>query len=186
MKKEGNGRALSLFLSLIFIVSIFHVTVHIIVYQTSMPLAKTIGISGHAIGNVNITDSFEEDLKEKYPKVLPLSQMILIIEWGLLLSLAIFMVARTKINIRNESLGMGKVLRTDDSKTDIDLLYDLLKEKKRIGVSAIAKSFGVTKETAEEWGEILENGDLATVDYPRLGEPHIMINEVENEKEKKQ
>ncbi len=65
--------------------------------------------------------------------------------------------------------------------TDLDVLYEILKRKKRIRVSEILKYFKIKKETAMEWCKILESGELATIDYPGFGESVIQIKQSKNE-----
>ena len=58
--------------------------------------------------------------------------------------------------------------------TDIDVLYALIKEYKKRKISEIAKIFGVSKEKAEEWANILEESQLAKLHYPAMGEPELI------------
>ena len=63
------------------------------------------------------------------------------------------------------------------NKTDLDVLYDLLREQKEIKISKITKTFNISRELALEWGKILESGDLATLNYPGFGEIVLKIKE---------
>lgn len=58
-------------------------------------------------------------------------------------------------------------------KTDLDKLYTLLNERKKLTVSEIAKSFDVSKKEAEEWGKILQEQNLIELHYPTVGEPEL-------------
>ena len=71
------------------------------------------------------------------------------------------------------------------SETEIDVLYRLLQEKKSLSVATIAKTFGITKEKAIEWAKILEDNDLATVEYPAFNDPQVEIKGLDEEKDKK-
>lgn len=62
-----------------------------------------------------------------------------------------------------------------ESITPLDTLYDLLKEKKIMKVEDIATHFNVNRELVMEWGKILEAGELATINAPRIGKPTIQI-----------
>ena len=64
-------------------------------------------------------------------------------------------------------------------KTDLDTLYLLLKNKKKLNIDSISKTFGVTNEKALEWAKILENSDLVKVEYPAFSSPEVKINEKE-------
>lgn len=57
------------------------------------------------------------------------------------------------------------------ARTDLDILYEMLKKKDKVGLDEIELAFGVSYEVAMGWAKILENGDLAEVDYPRFGKP---------------
>lgn len=71
------------------------------------------------------------------------------------------------------------------SNTDLDALYSILKEHKHLKIIDIAKTFKISKERAFEWAKILEESNLAMVEYPAFSEPLIEIKseEVKNEKE---
>jgi hypothetical protein len=72
----------------------------------------------------------------------------------------------TKIKVKREK-GKGK------AHTDLDTLYDLLKSKKNLKLSAIAKTFKINKEQALAWSKILEKHDLARIEYPAFSEPEV-------------
>ncbi len=58
--------------------------------------------------------------------------------------------------------------------TDIDLLYKILMDKKRMKLSEVMGNFGVTEKHALEWAKILENHGLAKLKYPAFGEPELV------------
>ena len=73
----------------------------------------------------------------------------------------------------------GVQFKKERQETDLDLLYKLLKEKKVLRLAVISGVFGVGRSTALEWARILEAGDLATIRYPTVGDPKILLNEGE-------
>ena len=77
-----------------------------------------------------------------------------------------------------------KIIRTNEPyKTDLDDLYNTLKARKELRLSTICRLFNISKDGAVEWARILENGDLAYVDYPSFGEPILKIkNKVETKR----
>lgn len=85
-----------------------------------------------------------------------------------------FIYERKMKKRENELIGFH-IEKAGPNETDLDVLYEILKNKKKIGLSAVAKSFKVNKEVAMEWCKILESGDLAIIDYPGFGEPTIKI-----------
>lgn len=177
-KKEVKKRsfpAIGILITLLILTILGHATTHFIVYKTSIPLLETIGVSGLVIQNVSSDVNLESQLKEDYPKVSFISKIALIGEWSLLILLIVFSATKKRIHLKKEETSIRPIVNKDNSKTDIDLLYDLLKREKNLRVSTAAKLLNVNKETVEAWGEILENGDLATLNYPRFGEPEITL-----------
>ena len=69
--------------------------------------------------------------------------------------------------------------------TDLDILYKILKEKKRMRINLIAKTFEISEEQALDWGKILEDNKIATLEYPAFYGTELILNEEEmnNEKE---
>jgi len=63
------------------------------------------------------------------------------------------------------------------SKTDLDTLYEILKRENEISIDDIGKVFKVDLEIALDWSKVLENGDLAIIDYPRFGKPVLRLIE---------
>ncbi|MFA4953672.1 MAG: hypothetical protein WC584_05600, partial [Candidatus Pacearchaeota archaeon] len=87
---------------------------------------------------------------------------------------------KIKINLDELSKNGGK------SKTDLDTLYNLLKQKKALKVGTIARIFKISNENALEWSKILENHELVVIDYPTFNEPEVKIYEKEVEEKEKQ
>ncbi|MFH1291253.1 MAG: hypothetical protein ABIH79_01725 [archaeon] len=73
--------------------------------------------------------------------------------------------------------------KSTKSRTDLDTLYEILKHKKEIDIGDIGKVFKVNPEIALEWSKILENGDLAMIDYPGFGRPVLRLLEEGNRDE---
>ena len=74
--------------------------------------------------------------------------------------------------------------------TSIDKLISLLRKKKRITISELAKILNVPLKQVDEWVFILEDKGLVDIKYPVFGEPEVAIREIkpeqleeENEKE---
>jgi len=67
------------------------------------------------------------------------------------------------------------------SSTALDTLYDLLQEKKELKIEDISKRFNVSEEVVTNWGKVLEAGDLAIINHPRIGKESIIIIEKETE-----
>lgn len=65
------------------------------------------------------------------------------------------------------------------SETNLDVFYNLLKDKKSLSIKTVAKLFKVSREKALEWAKILENHELVTIEYPTFSVPEVKINEKE-------
>lgn len=120
------------------------------------------------------------------PLHLDISTIAFILQWVVLLAIAFVAYAKflkhkneEKITINFNQLKIKK----PKSGTDLDVLYNLLQEKKKIGVNTIAKLFKIPKEKALEWGKILENQELVIIEYPAFSDPEVKLNEKEKEGE---
>ncbi|HLD02186.1 MAG TPA: hypothetical protein VJC07_00615 [Candidatus Nanoarchaeia archaeon] len=66
-----------------------------------------------------------------------------------------------------------EIFRIKDYETDFDKLYNYIKEKGTIKLVDVAKMFGLSKQQAEEWAQILANQKLLKLHYPPFGEPEL-------------
>lgn len=116
------------------------------------------------------------------------SKLFLIGQWTLLILLLLFIVFRDN-KLKKQSMEVISInvrKKPGANRTDLDTLYEILKQKKKLGISTISKAFNINKEIALEWGKILESGGLAIIDYPGFGEPVIMVvDKMEIKKEEK-
>ena len=161
-------------ISLIFIIAIFHSASHIVISGTGIAGLAESGISGLSIGKF----SLEKDIKPIYKEISQTSLVILMLEWLLLLMLFISAIIRHRQSI-NENIKQGFSIQKyrAKTKTDLDILYEVLKEKKHLRISTISKIFNVDQEVALNWAKTLEAADLARIHYPRVGEPELTLNE---------
>jgi len=100
------------------------------------------------------------------------------IQWVLIFFLFVIAVVRYTQRSKDEKVIINyeeKIVKLQKAETDIDLLYSILKEKKKIKIGAICKIFKITKEKALEWGKILESNNLAVINYPAFSDPEIEI-----------
>lgn len=177
--KRGKTNVLGGIIVLLVLIAVLHTASHIIVYGTGIPNFASTGISGLSIGNVNL-----DEIKQ-YSEIPSISQIVIVIEWLFLIILILLVFVHDKINLKREILSLNqKKEKLTKTKTDLDVFYDLIKEKKHVKLSTAAKLFKVEKEIIIEWAKILESGNLVAIDYPRFGEPEIVLVE-ENETQKK-
>ncbi|MBI5804051.1 hypothetical protein HY450_02300 [Candidatus Pacearchaeota archaeon] len=181
-RKSGFLKLLMTFLILLIII---HSFVHLSVYGTGISAEVDGTISGFSVGKVKVG----EEIKSVYPLKQSLSGIFVVGEWVLLLIFFVFFFTKSRLSKRKEfeEIHMNRKKRMG-TKTDIDVLYEMLKEKKRLRFSSIAKAFEIEESVVMEWGKTLESGGLALIDYPRFGEPYIVIKEeteVKNEEKEK-
>ncbi len=171
-----RGRALKIVIALVIIAALIHSFLHIVIFKTSLSLTKTIGLSGFAVGELN---SEELESKIRNNSNASFASMIIVgAEWVLLFSLIALSAVKSRLADSVQRAAHVEILKKrTKSDTEIDMLYDLLQKNKKITVSKAAELFKVDKEIIESWGEILENNQLAVVDYPRFGEVEIRLND---------
>jgi hypothetical protein len=157
-------------LALLILILLIHSILQITVYGTGISDFFEKGISGFSVGNFSLGD----DLKQKYTSISLTSKIILLIELILILAVIAFILIKSKASLKKEVQNIDINLNRDrKNKTDLDILYGLLKKKKHLRLSSITKVFDVDKNTALNWCKTLESADLVTIDYPRFGEPDI-------------
>lgn len=59
--------------------------------------------------------------------------------------------------------------------TDIDKLYNIIKEEKTARMSKVSKRLGVPEEKIQDWVDILEEHKLIDIDYPVMGDPVLKL-----------
>jgi len=123
--------------------------------------------------------SIQERVTSTYNDTTPISKLFLGVQWLILISLLLSSYVKDKgIMIRKaelQGIDMEKLSRKKG--TDLDTLYNLLKEKKQLRVSTIAEAFNVDKKIALEWCKVLESGGLVVLDYPTSKEPIVRLSE---------
>ena len=185
-KKRGVFWALLFFL----LIAIVHSVLHVYVWGLGIPGFFDKGISGFSVGKFSIG----EEQTGGYSLDVSLSQILVIVEWFFVLAFFIFMHTRNRISSKkefndlqiskNKNLSSSNKNSPSKNKTDLDVLYDLLQSKKRISFAAIIKTFNVDEKTAMNWAKILEVGNLATISYPRVGSPELVLIEKTEEVKK--
>jgi len=123
--------------------------------------------------------SVKEMVTEVY-KTTPFTLKIFLgAQWILLILLLIFAFREDrKVKSRKKELeGIDLKKMTPKQGTDLDTLYNILKNKKQLRISTISKVFNINDKIAIEWCKILESGNLAILDYPGIGEPIVKLIE---------
>ena len=137
-------------------------------------IEDTIGfISGNSVGET--IDGFYEVSSVNHRIFIAFQFLLLLV---IVISFFI-MIRKFKLKKRLSKSDFIKSGNTK-SRTDLDTLYEILKNKKEIDISDIGKVFKVNPEIALEWSKILENGDLAMIDYLGFGRPVLRLLEENN------
>lgn len=173
-KKGGKREVVAAFYIILFLIVLVHTYYNI--YGLSIPKISQAGISGNAIFG---------DLLKKTEDIAQKNRMIIAAEWLILIILSIYFLIKTNKTFEKErkieniiaKININPQIKKSRSKTDLDVLYDLLKKNKLLTIKAISKYFKVSSEVAMNWCKILEEGDLAEIDYPAIGEPRIILIE---------
>ncbi len=159
----------------VLVVALFHTALHVLAYGTGIPGFAESGIVGFSVGEFDIGESIENF----YPTGSSFSMIFVFIEWVTVISLFTILYINQRIEERMEyaELSSRMKIKFDNHKarTELDDLYEILKEKKKVRISTIAKVFNVDKNVVLEWARTLEEGNLASVYYPRFGSPQIVL-----------
>lgn len=174
MKKRGIGGILRVLTVFVIILTVVHTFVQIVSFGTGIPGLAPSGVQSLPLGFINLPQEVRIHLSNfSYP-----SKIMVGAEWVILASL-LFITLRKKPIQKQEYpilLNISKA-KSDTStiKTDLDVLYSALKEKKSLKVSLVARSFNVEKDTVVDWCKILESANLASLYYPKFGEPELRL-----------
>lgn len=173
---------ISLVVLLLIFASIVHSFFHVVVYGTGIPKLAENGLSGYSVGKLDLGEEFSSF----YPFRADFSAIIVIIEWIFVISIIVFFYTRriTGMKVEFDDLMTSFHPENSGTKTDLDKLYELLKEKKRLRLSNVAKAFNVDKKVIENWAGALQAGKFITIEYPRFGEPELVFYSKEPYSEK--
>ena len=131
--------------------------------------------------------TFSGKVSSEIPKLtarIDLSTILFLIQWVLVILIALVIYHSHLKNRKEKIVKIDKIKMTKGkSQTDLDVFYNILKNEKILKMSAVAKTFNLTKEKALEWSKILENYGLANVEYPAFDDPVVRINENEKNEE---
>jgi hypothetical protein len=164
-----------LFVSLL-LVGILHGFFHFFILKTGVSELAGTGMSGLALTETNWLD----DIKAKASPGNSLSGTVLAVEWGvILLALALMAIRRKKLDKEEFDLVNVAKLKVEKTwtKTDLDNLYEVLKERKDLKLQTISKAYGVDKNVVMSWGRALETAGLIRIEYPLFADPKFIYEE---------
>ena len=122
--------------------------------------------------------SIKETVAEAYTSIPPTIKVFLIAQWVVLILILAYSFIRDKRVInRADELDETDLKKISEKRgTELDALYSILQDKKKLSLLTISKVFNVNREVAMDWCKVLELGNLAYLDYP-AGGPVIRLNE---------
>ena len=170
---EGKDKiwVLKLLFSLISVILLLNLTFHSLVYFDYLEDKKD---------NINLFSS----LRNNFAPYRLYSTVAILIEFVILFIILMKFISYKKgLKLRKKVLDLRN-FHSSRTTTDLDALYEVLKEKKKLSLSTIANTFNVSTALVYEWGKILENGRLAKIEYPRFKEPILTLMEEIDEQER--
>jgi len=108
------------------------------------------------------------------------SLIAFILQWIILIMIVMFSYTQFIKQKKMENISekdIPKMNELGNLETELDRLYELLKVKERLSIDSISKVFGIEKEKALEWAQILEEHDLVKIEYPAFSDPEIEIKD---------
>ncbi len=136
------------------------------------------GFAGKISGN-----TIKEKLVGIYESSSVSNKILILIQFvvGIIAAVMIFVIINKRLK-KKKTFSRNDFVenKTKKSRTDLDMLYEILKKRKKIDIVDIESVFKVSPEVAFGWAKILENGDLAVIEYPRFGKPILILMEKEN------
>jgi len=118
------------------------------------------------------------------PLGLNMSIVLFIGQWAILLLIVFFAYMKFLKHKKTEEIKSQNFVvpcTLKKSETQLDTLYNAIKDKKNLSVGSIAKAFKIEKEKALEWAKILENNDLVIIEYPAFSDPEVKLKLSEEE-----
>ena len=184
MKKKGKIKISSMLLVLLTLIAVAHTGIQFLIFGTGIEGIDQAALSGLAIGDVSIF----EGIKQKYYAISDTSRYIIAVEWLVVLAIILIILIKGRIDLKKDTSHENIKVKHKKPKpeTDLDILYEMLKKKKSIRILTISKIFGVKKEIAIDWCNILESGDMAEIKYPIVGSPKLILPETLAKDDKKE
>lgn len=150
------------------VLAIFVIDVVNFVYKMNKINPFNSGLTGYSV---------VESFGEMYSSLPMTSKVLLWVQICALVLLLLYIMFRDK-GITEDKKELSTINLSESSRpseTDLDVLYKLLKEKGKLRISTIAKAFKIDSSLAMEWAKTMEEGKLATIDYPRFSGPILRI-----------
>ena len=169
----SKKNALMILIGVVLLVGIVHFLLHVAIFGTGVSGFYRDGAGKISLFGFNLFESF----KQQYSFYSLPSKIILLVEVLFLVFLVFvfYFSRREDVNDDKEITALKEKYMNEKHTTDLDVLYNILIERKRIDLKSISKIFGVTSEVSENWCQVLESGNLAVIHSPRIGDREVII-----------
>lgn len=161
-------------INVIILIFIVNVILHIIIFGTGIKGILKNGINQIVFGSKVLQISAFSDLHYG----LRIYSFFAIVIELILIFYFIFKEYKGKEDVSKELKEIQRLkmhYSASKNQTEIDVLYNILKEKKKIKLSVLNIVFGVDKNTLREWIDSLEAGNLAELKKKSFGELEIVL-----------
>ena len=163
------------YLTILFVIFFLHATLHLGIYKlTSLNISF---LESKCLYQQFKTQALY--INDLYPPLQLISQIVLIAE-VVFIVFGVILAGKQKKEpeiVKVQELKEQKAKVLYQINTDLDRLYEALKQKKKIKISEIASTYKVSNDIALEWCKTLELGKLAALSYPRFSEPTLILKE---------
>ena len=169
----SKKNALMILIGIVLLVGIIHSLLHAVIFGTGVN-----GLYKDGAGKISLLGfNFFEGFKQLYSFYSLPSKIAMLVEVLLLVFLVFvfYFSRREDVNDDKEIIALKEKYMNEKHTTDLDVLYNILIERKRIDLKSISKIFGVTSEVSENWCQVLESGNLAVIHSPRIGDREVII-----------
>jgi hypothetical protein len=167
-------------LVIILVIFVLNLLFYASIYGTGTSLLYPAGITKMQMlmGNIGYLSSIIANSSTRQISLITIgAEFVLII---LMMAIAaIKRRIRTKREYGTSTIHSHLLNPRSKTETEIDVLYRLLQSRKTMKLSAAVKIFKAEQDTIIEWCKILENANLATLSYPKVGEPEMAVIEKE-------
>ena len=163
------------FVFFVIFVAILNAIAHFVVYSYSV-----LGLTGEDVSGFVVRGYAVGDFIQRfYPLSESISRIVVISEWVLVVILVLLSYFRDKGKVNRKFGELRSVYEKSKIRngTELDRLYEMLKREKKIDFGSISKLFDVDDEVVKSWAETLEGGKMASIGYPRIGSPFLVIRE---------
>src|SRR3989344_4865796 len=133
---EKNRSYLGALLIIVIVVAVLHSFAYLILaYNPNSAILKNTPVSGLIIQNTPKGDS---------ASLFSFSGILLLLEWMVAIFGSVFFILKKRVDLQKEIISLyltKKHYSSGKTQTDIDVLYEILKEKKHLNLAAISKVF---------------------------------------------